>query len=250
MDDLFAEVNDPQPVDPSKALESLVGEGKKFASAEALAYGKMESDRYIAQLQSELKEIRKELNTRLTAEQLLDKINERNQLVNNQGNQSGNQPDLGDRANPTGGLTEEAIATLVDKHLATHREKSREQANTAIVVQELKKTLGNDYVRHMEARIQELGISKEDATRMASTMPQAFVELIAKTKAPAASGLPPRTSVNTNVSDYNAGGVKDFSYYEKMRKSPDKAIQRLYWTPKIQNEMAIAKATLGDAFGN
>lgn len=251
MDDLFNSSDDSQPVDPKVALESLVGEGKKFSSPEALALGKMESDRFIGQLQNELKEIRKELNTRLTAEQLLDKLNERNQQVINPGNVPDNQNGNGSGNNPTGQLTEEAISNLVDKHLNVHREKTREQANTSVVIQELKKVHGNDYSRVVENRIAELGISKEDATRMAASMPKAFIELVGKPPARQQdSGLPPRTRVNTTPSDITSGDVRDFAYYERMRRSPDKSIQRQYWTPAIQNEMARQKLALGDAFGN
>lgn len=246
----YATHNDTGTVDPKGALESLVGEGKKFATPEMLAAGKLESDRFIDQLTQENKNLRAELNERLTAEQLLDKFNERNQQESNRQNASGNQPD-GSQGNPSG-LTEEAIANLVQKQMQMHNEKTREQANTAVVVQELKKQYGDSYQRNLEARLSELGITKEAAGQMAATMPKAFIELVGKPKtAPGPTGgLPPRTQVNTSVTDLQTNEVKNFAYYEKMRKSPDKAIQKLYWSPKIQNEMFASARELGEDFNS
>ena len=62
-------------VDPNKNyLEELVGEGKKFKDPVALARSKVESDRHIAKLESELKAIRTDMNSRLSLEDLVTKL--------------------------------------------------------------------------------------------------------------------------------------------------------------------------------
>jgi len=58
----------------TSVTDTLVGEGKKFASIEALAAGKAESDKFIEQLQGELKGLRTDLDKRLSQEEILEEI--------------------------------------------------------------------------------------------------------------------------------------------------------------------------------
>src|SRR5688572_12541162 len=77
MTDLFSGSNN-EPADSGddnnqgSILEQLVGEGKKFADAEALAKCKAESDAFIETLKREQAELRRELDTRLSLEDFLD----------------------------------------------------------------------------------------------------------------------------------------------------------------------------------
>lgn len=247
MDDLFndaTEGNLPTPTDPKVAFETLVGEGKKFKTPEDLAKGKVEADNFILRLQAETHELRKELNSRLTAEQLLDKINERNQALQNAPvNDVGNQPASGNGSSNNGQLTEEHVAQLVQAELQKHQSKTREQANIAVVQQELRKNLGDNYSAAIETRIQQLGISKEDATKMAMAMPKAFIELMGtNNKSAPKDQLPPRGFLSQTQGDRPL--AKNFAYFENLRR----ADLRTYLKPSTQNEMHRLAQEHGDNF--
>lgn len=251
MEDLFsnnAVPAAPQEVDPKAAYEQLVGEGKKYASNELLAASRIHADKFIEKLQGENAELRNELNSRLTVEQMMTKLSDRQGTNDGSGNRDNMSPPPQNlEVNPPSvQLTEEAIAKLVQKELATQSSRTTAQANTAVVVNELKKQYGDNYVEHMQARLNELGISKEAAIQMASTMPKAYIELVGK-KAPASTNQSPPRGTNTafqsQANDPNNPGM---SYFNKMRKENP----REYFKPHIQNQIMELGAKYGDAFLN
>ena len=61
-------------LDTNSFLDQLVGEGKKFANIEDLAKGKLNSDEHIDKLENENQRLRQELDTRMTAEEVLAEI--------------------------------------------------------------------------------------------------------------------------------------------------------------------------------
>lgn len=253
MDELFQTVvpADTNNVDPKSAYEALVGEGKKYASPEMLAASRVHADKFIEKLQSENAELRTELNSRLTVEQLMTKLSDRQAINNDETGNRGNTPqppvNTSDVNPPNVQLTEEAIARLVQKELTNHSNKTREQANTAVVVSELKKQFGDNYVEHMQARLNELGISKEAAIQLASSMPKAYIELIGKKPNQSVPNqAPPRgfnTASQSHATDPNNPGM---SYFNKLRKENP----REYFKPHIQNQIMELGAKYGDEFLN
>lgn len=249
MDELFnnnATSNADTQVDPKAAYEALVGEGKKYATNELLAASRIHADKFIEKLQQETQELRKELDQRLTVEQLMTKLST---------SQNGNSDDAGNRghipqpphleSNPQGNqLTEDAVAKMVQQELSRHQNATREQANTAVVVTELKKMYGENYVQHMQARLGELGISKEAAIQMAATMPKAYIELVGKrTSEPVVNQSPPRGQITSLSMDSNIPKMSDFA---KMRKENP----REYFKPHVQNQIMQLAQQYGEQFTN
>lgn len=248
MEDLFSNAtsNAATQVDPKAAYEALVGEGKKYATPEALAASRIHADKFIEKLQQETQELRKELDQRLTVEQLMTKLNA-NQVSDDAGNRGHipQPPHL--EPNPQGvQLTEDAVAKMVQQELSRHQNATREQANTAVVVNELKKVYGENYVDAMQARLNELGISKEAAIQMAATMPKAYIELVGKkptSSAPTVNQSPPRGQTTTFNVDSNIPKMSDFN---KMRRENP----REFFKPHIQNQIMQLAQQYGEQFTN
>lgn len=226
MTDLFTPA-DPTAIDETKDyLTELVGEGKKFSDVSALAKGKATSDAYIANLEREMAELRGELQTRATIEDVIDKMRtQRNEPEHNR-NTNPDEPD--------GKFNPEDINKLVEQHLAQATQAQREAANFDLVTQELQRTYGADYQRHLNQKLTELGLDKGVATNLARTQPKTFLKLFGEAggNTPAA---PLKGAVNTGAFQPN-GNVRGAKYYDNIRKEmgstkffADTKIQKQRW---------------------
>lgn len=229
------------------AYETLVGEGKKFKTNEDLAKGKLESDRFVGQLQSELAGLRQELSTRQTLEQLIDKFNSRE---NHQGNQENNQNSNGDDGNKS--FSEADLNRLVEEKFNSAERARVHNANIETVRKALEESFGNDYVTHLKAKATELGVTEEYLQNMAKETPKAFLKLVEANGASGATRVqnnlfsPPTGLQNPNksTSGFSPTGTPKKSYYDELkRKNPSE-----YWSPAIQNKMHKDAITLGEQF--
>lgn len=241
MTDLFEGSSDHE--DTEIKLEDLVGDGKKFKSIEDLAKGKLESDRFIAQLQQELKGIREELNTRITLTEFMDNFKNSNTQPN--------QPS-GDNQDRPGGestaLKPEDLRKLLDEELAKREQVNVARQNLNTVKQRLSEAFGPNYATRLENEAQKLGVTKEFLNNMAASTPSAFLRLVG-VDAPAQKVnediFSPPTSQRTGTPLGN-GTVKNKAYFDKIRQTDPKA----YWTPAVQNELHREAARQGEAFFN
>src|SRR5690242_15072647 len=130
-DDLFnPDGSDLEPVigeDPNAdPLELLVGEGKKFKTPQDLAKGKMESDKFIVQLQKEQAALREELNKRLSVEEFVEKMNKAPApSASTPPNQGTEERDLQNTAN----LTPEQVSKLVQETFEKQKQEDARAAN-------------------------------------------------------------------------------------------------------------------------
>lgn len=253
MTDLFtapAPTNAEATLDPNASVyEQLVGDGKKFKTNEDIAKAKLESDRFIAQLQNEMQGLRQELSARQTLEQLMDKIGATAGSAST--HQEHNQTPDGD-VGSTGmkSFTEEDIARLVEQRLSTAEKARVHAANLETVQKALVESFGPDFVSHLKAKTVELGVTEEYLTAMAKETPKAFLKLVEATGAPraatpslfsppASSGLPSPASKG-----FSPTGTPKLSYYEELRKKDPSR----YWAPDVQNKMHKDAMALGEAF--
>ena len=230
---------------PSSYVEQLVGEGKKFKDAEALAKGKLEADKHIEEITRTLNELREEVKKQQYTKELLDTLQRK-------GTESGTA-ETGEPTQTRNSATENTtqtsevdIETLVEQAI-TKKEQARtvEQnvatANTAMVAQ-----YGEKAGEVVQSKARELGISVDRLKEIAAESPTAFLQLVgAKTeKAPASQVAPPgsirQDSLNTNTSD------RTFDYYQKMRKEN----KNLYYSPKVQRMLMEDRMRLGEKFYN
>lgn len=249
MTDLFSSTTngDAPVVDPSKNyLEELVGEGKKFKSQEDLARAKLESDAFIARLQGELQGIRTELNTRLTVEQMMDKITAAKEATNS--NTNGNQPVVnGDSGAKS--LTEEDLTALVEDRISKIEKARIQESNLNQVRQVLTEKFGADFPSHLKQTAATLGVGEEFLNNLAKEQPKAFLALVGqevpKTSNPQPNLFTPTPSQQIpRTSSFTPTGERKKSFYDDL-KTKDAAA---YWSPKVQNQMHQDAIKLGEVF--
>lgn len=215
-------------------FNQLVGEGKKFSDATALAEGKLESDRYIEQLKREQQELRDELAKRPSKEEMLD-------IVKAAQNESGNTKP---------GLDEEAVKTLVNTQVKEMGEADRRKANSDKAISTMVEKFGDKAAEITAAKARELNVNVEYLKNMAETSPSLFLQTMGVTAEPQGrdtSNQHMEGSVNTeNLQQGSAPSADSWSHYEKMRKENPSE----YFSPRIQNEIFEKRKRLGEAFMN
>jgi hypothetical protein len=218
-------------------LESLVGEGKKFADANALAYGKMQSDMFIQRLLNEKRAVEAELAKRQSTEDLIKS------LKGNQGDPP--PPNHGGerRTEEVTGIDPENIQRIVQDALATREQETQKVRNLQEVTTALRNKFGQNYAAELEKKAEEIGVGKNFLDDLAKTNPKAFLKLVDVDTAPAVPESvfsPPASRIAPVVAPQSQG--KTYSYYEKIRKTDPK----LYST--LQKEMFDNAVRLGDDF--
>ena len=243
--------NSPTPtVDPSKKyFDELVGENGKFKTPEDLARAKVESDRFIEQLKAEAAGLRQELNTRLTLEQMMDKISApRNETPD---------PIPGSNQSPSNGeggakaLNPEDLDRIIEQRLQEAEKRRMQEVNLNQVREVLTEKFGPDFATHLKQTAANLGIGEDFLNNLAKEQPKAFLKLIdseaPKQAAPASTGLftPPKgQSIPSNSGSFAPTGERKQSYYDDIkRRDPS-----LYWSPKVQNQMHQDAIRLGETF--
>ena len=68
-------------------------------------------------------------------------------------------------------------------------------------------------------------------SNLAATAPKAFLEMVLKTPVDVPGVTPPRSAINGT--SFSQQKQKGWSFYEKIRQENP----RLYWSPKMQNEI-------------
>lgn len=225
-------------------LQKLVqAKGENWSDPEVLAKGKLEADGYISNLESQLTELREELNKQDYSKTLLDQLQEQaaDPTTAKLGEPSNNSST--NSQNTTASLSEDDLKSLVEKTL-TEREKGTALANNlSLVDQELEKSFGTEAKTKVANKAKELGMSMERMREIASESPQAFFSLIGepeKTFSPMVQG-----SVRTEGVNMQNSTERDFSYYQKLRREN----RNLYYSAKTQQQMFQDKDRLGEKFG-
>lgn len=162
------------------SLESLVGEGKKFADVEALAKGKVAADAHIARLEEEAVRLREVAQQNINAETQLTEL--KNELMSLRESASGKP-----RVPTEPALTETDIETLVERSL------TKKEANRT-VAQNINES-NNRIVRHfgtvekaqeaVRAKADEMGVTVEFIKETAARSPTAFMQLMGIVPKPA-----------------------------------------------------------------
>ena len=216
------------------AFESLVGDERKFKSVEDLAKGKLESDKFIEQLQTEMSGLRTELDKRLTTEEVLAQIKESQTTVQQPGE------------NTTPSLSEDKLEELVKKTLVSTRTEETKQGNLKAVDNKLIEMFGDKAGNWLVTKSQELGVSPGFLEDVAKTSPSAFFNTVGLSNSNIQSNPSVTTSsVNTetlqNVTQQQTAQVGTKKYYDEIRKENP----RKYWTPEVQNQILKAREELG-----
>lgn len=203
------------------AVGELVGEGKKFTSVEALAIGKMEADNFVDQLKREAKELREELDKRLTSEEALAKIQEQSKIS----------------AENTTQTSADEIADLVKRTVHDMSAADIAKANVLKADAILAEKYGDKRGEVVAAKAKELGVDVSFLEDAAAKSPSAFLGMIGLSSPASAPNTTASTagSVNTDaLAQINTGTKTDsYKHFEELRKTNPKE----YFKPETQNKM-------------
>lgn len=155
-------------------LAELVGEGKKFKTVQDLARGKAIADDFVEKLKREAAELRTQLRSRKTVEELLA---EKNSSRNVDPNPNDNQQVLGDDVNNKPlGLKD--LESLLDRKLTEKEQLTARQRNLDQVKNTLVETWGSNYPQKLAQVARENGYTQQMLDQMAQENPNAFYRLV------------------------------------------------------------------------
>jgi hypothetical protein len=252
-DNVFTPVDDNAAQKPdldSITLETLVGEGQKYADPTQLAKAYVSADYTIDQQKSKIAELE-------ARSKVLNDLLESNKPVNNNDQ---NKPDdkkpeaqqprfeappVNKNDGVTNGGNSPDLSELVRQELAKANEQQSFKSNVETAAGRLTEQYGSAEKAKdvVNAKAKELGVSVDWLLDAAGRSPSAFY---------ATMGLNSSPSLNTPVSqsDNNirvgSGNKKDYKYFEGLRKASSKQ----YYSAQVQRELFQARTELGEAFYN
>lgn len=207
-----------QTVAPGSALDTLVGEGKKYKTAEELAVAYANADGHIGTLTTELQEIRKDLDGRLNAAEILKELKEIQM-----------KPNESQSAQTAPVLDEGKIAELVKSTVSEMDVEGKKAQNRMEVSERLAREWGGLEPSKvmLTQKAAELGVTVGFLSGVVESSPNAFYQLVGLTGAPAARATPgPGDVANQRVGTNDNGGPgghvdaseNDWSFWQKMRR--------------------------------
>lgn len=225
-------------VQSESALEVLVGEGKKFSDAEALARAKIEADRTVADRNRELEEHRAEM-ARLREEVLALKNQPREPVT------APEPPKEADRPVEDGQLD---LASRIREEMRQAQKEDVQNQNVLQVRSKLIEVYGTQEKAQqvLSNKAAELGLPVEFLNSVAAQSPQAFYQTIGLTEQTSQAPVAVRGDVNAAVVATQSSAPKTGTYkaYQEMMKSDPKR----YWTADVQNRMFEDRKRLGEQF--
>lgn len=245
MNSLFDQNDEINPqLDQSKNyLDELVGDGKKFKSVEDLARGKAEADLYIEtlnkradQLREDYIKMREEATAQAKLQDLIDRLENRT---------TPQLPAESPERQPTPSFDVSKLPSLIREESIKLESERKADANFKAVQNKLKEQFGHNVQQVLQDRMNSLDLSIEDINSLARKSPTAFYNTLGLNNTQPQESLiaPPRSS--NNVGFQPRGETKrTWSYYENLRKSNPK----IYYDPKIANQMHDDQVRLGEAF--
>lgn len=231
----------PNTAQPNAALETLVGEGKKYKTVEDLALGRINADNHIATLEQELAELRSKSSAQGTIEELIRSA----QLARQAETPHSPQPKPADTP-PTKETNVDDLAARIREITRQDREAERTAANLAQVRDRMVQVFGDDTkaAEMVRAKAAELGVSPTFLQEVAAKSPKAFFDQMRLDDAPKNAGAP-RNEVNPvalGVTVQAKPGTH--AWYQELKKSN---LSR-YRSPEIQLQMFKDRAAKGEAF--
>lgn len=235
MDDnsIFDQTNDDNSnTEIQSHYDLLVGEGKKFKDNEALARGKIESDRFIEKVLREQHELRKELDSRLSMEELVQKLGK---TASTPGTPSGLESPSIPTPNvmPTkADVDPNEIASIVKNTMTQEYTKLQQEKNIKSVAAELKKAWGDNWVGRLREVGNQLDLTEAQMDTLAKTAPKALLSSVLKetSKVDNTKFVAPKSSITSIPQPQDGNG---WSWYEKLRKESP----REYYSQRVQMQL-------------
>jgi hypothetical protein len=222
-------------VNQGDPLSTLVGEGKKYKTVEDLARSRLEADGFIEKLKVENAALREAITSEVDPNEVLKRIEAKlnakgsENAANRQSNQSQTAP-----------LSEERVLELLGKREREQQQARNKQSFDAAAT----KAFGEKTAEVLASRLGELGMNKEMFDSLAVANPQAALRILGVKDSVGSGGLEPSVTTEAYLSDQNKGEVKNFAYFEKLRRE----LKEGYYVPEIQREVFKARKELGEKF--
>ncbi len=237
MADIFAPVPvDLQDADPLKIYAEKFGDGTQIDVAK-LAKAKFESDNFIIRLEAEAAEMRKEVSSKATIDEIMTQIR----------HLAPKPPEVKPPLEPQNPVpaTSEDIETTVAKLLEQRSAVERAKSNRQMVEDKVLAKWGSDAQLNINKKAKELGVTVEHLQKIALDTPTLFFALTGLDKEPQTSApvVAPR-SRELGPTPVNPTGERTRAYYVALKqRNPTE-----YFSTKMrQQEMKDALA-LGERF--
>lgn len=141
---------------------------------EAAATKIQHADTHIGKLESELAELRKQLELTTAQQKVKETMEASTTKQNQQGNESAPVQNTTDT---TQAVKPEDLLSQVESILAQREQEKSKSSNLSTSTELARSTYGDSYQQKLQEIGNELGLSKADIVEMASTKPQAFTRL-------------------------------------------------------------------------
>lgn len=197
-------------------FDQLVGEGKKFKTAEDLAASKAHTDAHISTLESELKDIREELEKRDSIEDIVRKAR---------------QPVQEPKSSEPTSLDKEGVRSVFKEFQSEQKAAS----NIVQVDSKMREKFGEAAKKVTQEKASELGVSLDFMKHVASEDPRAFLAWFQNTPVP--EGVQPTTSTE-GVPQPTKDSPKTFrEFMENARKDGRRTLNQQEREQLQQNEL-------------
>lgn len=227
--------------DQAPKFEELVGEGKKYADADAVAKAIVEKDNFIEQLKREKAAQREEILSRPPAvdrtQEILDQLEalKRREPITEAPHTSPRDP-----VEETKGLSLDDIEKVIQKREA----RIQAQTNVNIVKQKLLEQFGDNYGTAVKALAEKNGLSPEALDNLAAQSPQLVLNLVGQAKTERGF-VPPASTVQPKDGFVpTSGGHKPRSWWNTL-KAQDKTS---YFSKEMEMRQYKDAMALGEAF--
>jgi len=147
---------------PTEA-QDLVGEGKKYSSAEEALRSVPHAQQHIKTLEEEMAQLKEELAKRKTTQELLDEI------------KSGVQPV--EKTTQEVGLNQDNIMELVNQTLKQNEQKKTAQANASQVASKFSEKYGSNAETVYNSLAKDLNLTPQKLNELAATSPNLVLRL-------------------------------------------------------------------------
>lgn len=228
-------------VSEDKILDVLVGEGKKYKTVADLARSSIYKEDHIKKLEAENKKFRESSAESKNVDELIKAL-QRNNLVENKDLDKDHSDKNTQDKTENNSINQDELVSKVLSALEAKETQSKNQKNLDEVKSVLVKEWGSDYLDNLNRISGSLGLSESDVNALAARSPKAFFNLFGVSTVKH-ENVSPKFS-NNSSGNSGASGEKNFSYYEKIRKTDP----RRYMSHEVQNEMIQQAFKLGDRF--
>jgi len=238
----MADIFGSEPIEPNDddnastvTIDTLVGEGQKYKTPSELAKAYHNADAYIARAKQEKLELEAELKV------LRDLAEARNKNPE----PKKEEPPAHEQRETESRKENVDISELVRQELSNASAEKTRADNINAAAEQMTKRFGspakaNEAIRN---KAQELGVSPEWLQDAAARSPTAFFATMGITPE-ARSSSTPSYSNDVRLPSSGAGGMKNFKYFEDLRKASPKT----YHSAEVQKQLFAARRELGDKF--